>query len=475
MLKNIFYGFVILSLTLNAEIFTLTADKNHTFYKTLNEIKSTNGNYSSILYNNIDMPDSSYDIFLSFDEGIKDKTGNYKVKASDDIKSVNGVNGSKAMFLPHITSNVEVFINETGFLKGEGIGSFTIGFYLNPYKQLVNSTVMARMGVHSENGEKKLSGIKAFILNGRLVWEFADFFKYGNTYKNIVLDRGTFLKAGEWSYHSISYDASTGKLVKYLNGFEEEIVYVTTTGLREGSVYRPYFAANNTSSLLLGRGFVGAIDSFNIILDYKRNYNLAKYCPSGEFVSKVIDLKNENAHIQALNLNSQAENGTAVYLYYRASDKYFLPDNNTIAWIKTETNGDIGYKKARYIQVKSVLYSEATHNYTPVLNSIDIVYDIPKKPLKPINLTARAINSAVILSWDEEYSGNASGYKIYYSRKPGIYNEFENVPIIIDKRSQYTVEGLDSGALYYFKVSAYDYLGEWNESDHSDEVYARPN
>lgn len=475
MLKNIFYSFICLSLVLNAEVLSVKADANHTFYKTLSEVKTTNGDYAAILYNNFDMPNRSYDIFLSFDEGVSDITGNYKTKASDDIKFVNGINSSKAMFLPRSSSSVEVFINGKGFLNGEGVGSFTIEFYLNPYKQLVNATVLTRMVLYSENGEKRLRGVKASILNGRLVWEFSNFFKYGDTYKNIVLDSGTFLKAGEWSHHSISYDASTGKLVKYLNGLEEEIVYVKTTGIGEGGMYTSSFSVNNTSSMFLGEGFIGAIDDFNIILDYKRNYDLAKYNPSGEFVSKVIDLKNENTHIQALNLNGQAENGTAVYVYYRVSDKYFLPDNNTIGWIKAGTSGDIGYKKARYIQLKSVLYSEATQNYTPVFNSIDIVYDIPSKPLKPINLTARAINGAVVLSWNEEYHGNANGYKIYYSRKPGIYNEFENVPIIIDKQNQYIVDGLNSGTLYYFKVSAYNYLGEWNESDYSDEVYARPN
>lgn len=461
-----------IGINLNAAIYNIVPNGNDIFFKSLN-VTGINTN-EFILYNTIHPVERARDMSIEFDKVIEDITGNYNISYTKDIKNVQGANGGRGILLPHLNSYIKVEPYGSGFLRGVGLGSFTIEFYLKPYKSEMNAQVFSRMGVYTENGTNKFAGIKASIVEGRLVWEFKDFFKYGDKSLDLVLSQGEYLKIGEWTHHSISFDISTGKLVKYINGFEDEIVYVTTTGNRDGSSYIPYFSPKNANPMYIGGGFVGSIDSFNILLDYKRDYDLLKYNPSGEVISKVIDLKNENAFLETIRTFAINTNGTAINLYYRSSYEYFLPDNDTIEWTDVKDGMYLGYKKAKYIQVKAILESDGSRSNSPILNNIEIVYDIPPKPQTPINLTAIPADSAVVLKWEEAHNGNAVGYKIYYGTKSGIYNEFNDVPIVIGKQNEYVIDGLENGKLYYFNVRAFAKESDTLESDFAKEVYARP-
>jgi len=471
-----FIYIIALIITCNLYLYPLTyaistSNNNNIFYKSLN-ITKTN---TFVLNSRVNLPAYNYDLFLDFDRNSIDQMGNYDVNLSPDIKYTVGANGGYSILFPRRNSKVVINKSGTNFNQDANVeGSFTIEFYLKPYKDNIDATIVNSEHIYKEGNEFKTIIINASVIGGRVVWSFNNFFRYGNDVLNVLMDEGSYIKTGEWSYHSISFDASTGRVVKYLNGMEEEVIYVTTTLDKHGGVYVSSLLKTINLSLDLGGGFIGAIDKFNILSDYKRKYDLNKYNDSGELVSTVINLKDDAAYLETINIDERNLNGTDIRLYYRLSDKYFLPDDNQIEWNYIVNNFDLRYKKAKYIQVKALLSSDGTKKYTPIMKSINIVYNIPLKPHTPNNFRVVPSNSAVTLYWDSSHDKNIAGYKIYYSTKQGIYNEFADVPIIISKNNSYRVENLNNETLYYFKIKTFSALDKDNESNFSEEIFSRP-
>ncbi len=477
MKQNRFFLYIIaLIIAYSLYLYPLTytiSTSNNVFYKSLSVTKTN----TFVLNNRVNMPTYNYNLFLDFDRNTTDKIGNYDVILSPDIKYTDGVNGGYSILFPQRDSKIIInkSTSNSTIDKNKNVeGSFTIEFYLKPYKDNIDATIVNSAHIYKEGNEFKTIVINASVIGGRVVWSFENFFRYGYDILNVLMDKGSYIKTGEWSYHSISFDASTGKLVKYLNGMEEEVIYVTTTLDKNGGVYVSSLLKTINLSLDLGGGFVGAIDKFNILSDYKRKYDLNKYNDSGELVSSVIDLKDNTAYLETINIDEKNLNGTDIRLYYRVSDKYFLADDNQIEWNYIVNNFDLRYKKAKYIQVKALFSSDATKKYTPIMKSINIVYGIPIKPDIPSNFRVVPSNGAVTLYWNDSHNQDIAGYKIYYSTKPGVYNKFADVPIIISKNNSYRLENLDNETLYYFKIKSFSSFDKDNESHFSEEIFSRP-
>ena len=475
MLKKIIFYIslqIVAIFPLYAEVYVFNTDSDKVFYKSVNSKISNR----FMLNNTTIMPSYLHNIFIDFDDNMLDKTGSHIVEFTDDIKYVEGMNNGKAIFLSRQDSRVMINMvpENATFFNNNFSGSFTVEFYLKPFKENLNATVLDFIAIYREDGEIKNTSISATIYGGKLVWDFSVFFKRGDDFINVAMQKGSYIKIGEWSHHSVSFDATTGRLVKYLNGLEEEVVYVTTSGQNYGGVFTPYLPANTSVPLYLGGGFLGAIDSFSMITEYKRNFDLTVFNPSGEIVSDIIKINDDNAYLESINLDSLADNGTDVMLYYRSSERYFLASDNRIEWKHINSKEDLNYLNFKYIQVKAVLLSDATRKYTPILNSINIVYDILEKPAPPTSFKVRPMNGAVELTWESVHNNSAAGYKIYYSTKPGVYNEFNDVPIIVGNEKKCVIDNLENGKLYYFNITSFGALSEDLESEFSGEIYARP-
>lgn len=457
--------------TVNAYTYKIFDNGSNVFYNNLNLAKKIDKNYSFELNKNSGYFDNTADVSLNFNTPYNSAS---IIKMSPNIRHIDGIAGDKAIFIPNGSASIEIDVKDSVLFSDNNIPSFTIEFYLKPTMNLANADIIKHAGMYTENGVYNYNLIRAAIINDRVVWEFKDFFRYGGKSMDITLSEGTYIKVNEWSHHSISFDAKTGRLVKYLNGVEEEVVYVTTTSDKNGGIYTRHISSKDLNPLILGSGFVGAIDGLNITSAYKRNYDLGLYNQTGEVISEVINLKSDMAYLQSINIDGYIVRDSDMKLYYRASDKYFSADNNTMPWIYIKQGEDLGYIKRKYVQVKIILSSDYKKQVSPVVNSVSINYDIPKLPYAPYDLLAKPLNGAVLLSWKEAHTGNAIGYKIYYSTIPGVYNEFAEVPIIIGKERSYLVEGLENDKVYYFKVSAFGMYGEEQESEASNEVYAIP-
>ena len=470
---SIFITFILfLTVNLNAAVYDVFSDTNNIYYSTLYNITN-----SYVLNNGTLSSDKLDSIPSIFGHSILGSTYSHGISYSPDIKYAEGANGGNAIFFPNIRSYVKIdhYINDDAIDEYNTMTSFTIEFYLNPYRVRMNSQVLSKMAIYNDNGATKYSGIRANIINGRLVWQFNNLFSYNGVYTNVMLTQGEYLKDNEWRHHSVSFNASTGKLVKYIDGLEEQVVYLTSTGDETGSPYTIEFDNIKLDPLYLGNGFIGGLDAFYFTPRYKQTFNLYPYTADGEIISKVIDFENQNTFIDSINYIGNFTNGSYIDLYYRTSDYYFAPEDVNIAWepLKNHTNM-MTNTMTRYIQVRAVLKSNVDRNVTPILNNVSINYHHPKKPLIPSNLTATAINgTSVMLKWNGSHE-NISGYKIYYGTKSGVYNEAQYTPIVIENVQEYTIEGLKEGKVYYFTVTAIGGEGGNIESGFSEEVYVRP-
>ncbi len=462
-----FIAFVLyFTANLNAAVYDVFSDTNNIYYTTLN-----NASGSFVLNNN--------DIYINYLSGtsVFDSSILHGIMYSKDIRYISGTNGGDAILFPNIRSYVKInyYLGDNMHNFYDTMTSFTLEFFLNPYRIRMNSQILSKTTIYNDNGATKYSGVRANIINGRLVWQFNNLFSYNGVYTNVILSEGEYLKENEWRHHSVSFDASTGKLVKYIDGLEDQIIYLTSTGDASGSPYIIEFENIKLDPLYLGQGFIGALDAFYFTPHYKQNFNLYGYTIDGEVISKVIDFQNKNTFIDSINYAGNFTNGSYIDLYYRTSDYYFAPNDLNIDWqpLKYNTN-TIKDGRSRYIQIRSVLKSNVDRNITPVLNNVSIVYHYAKEPLIPINLNASAVNgSSVMLKWEGSHE-NITGYKIYYGTKSGIYNDTQYKPIVIGNQSEYVVEGLNEGEVYYFTITAIGGEGGNIESGYSKEVYVRP-
>lgn len=456
----------ILCVNLNGEVYNIFSNGNDIYYSSLNS--SADG---FILNNSLMRNNNNLEISEIFESSIANSVNYGGVSYSKDIKFIDGVSGGKAVLLPNGKSFIKMDNRGYVYSRENSINSFTIEFYLNPYQIRMNSKVLSKISIFNNGSSSEYSGIRASIIDGKLIWQFDNLFMYNGKYSNIILSAGEPLKPNEWRHHSVSFDAKTGKLVKYIDGLEEEVLYLTSAGEINGSPYMLNINNIIYDPLYLGQGFIGGIDAFSFTPTFKKNFNLYKYLKNGEIISEVIDLKNNDIFIDSINYKANISNGTYIDIYYRTSDNYFLPEDNFIEW--KLLNGTNINEKGRYIQIRAEFESDTERSSSPILNNnVEVVYHRGKTPQKPINLTAIAVNNSAVLRWEGSHE-NITGYKIYYGTESGIYNNAENIPIIVGNQTEYVVNGLRNGEIYYFTVTTIGGEGGNIESDFAEEVFVR--
>lgn len=456
----------ILCINLNGEVYNIFSNGSDIYYSSLNG--SANG---FILNNSLMRNNNNLEISQIFESSIVGSVNYSGVSYSKDIKFIEGVSGGKAVLLPNGKSFIKMDNRGYSYSRENSINSFTIEFYLNPYQIRMNSKVLSKISIYNNGDASEYSGIRASIIDGKLIWQFDNLFMYNGEYSNIILSAGESLKPNEWRHHSVSFDAKTGKLAKYIDGLEEEVLYLTSTGDINGSPYMLNINNIIYDPLYLGQGFIGGIDAFSFTPIFKKNFNLYKYLKNGEIISEVIDFTNNNIFIDSINYKANISNGTYMDIYYRISDNYFLPEDNFIEWKPLNGNNIIN-ERGRYIQVRAQFESDTERTLSPILNNMEIVYHNGKAPQKPINLTATAVNNSAVLRWEGSHE-NITGYKIYYGTKSGIYNNADNIPIIVGNQTEYVINGLRNGEIYYFTITAIGGEGGNIESAFAEEVFVR--
>lgn len=480
-----FYAFA------SAELYSFGGSNNyHNIYMTHNLRMFTNryGKLSVKLKKKEGLYENGLDMLLTFDKGMSDNTGRYNIVADEDCSTrMERQSGRKALFLPRSKSKVLIEYDDESFLgNSDFIGSFTIEFHLKPVGNRSRALIFSKMGPYMEDGSVKMQGVKAELVNGKMVWEFKNFFHNKDGSISIEMDKGSYIESGKFQHHSISYDYYSGRLVKYLNGEPEEITYVSKTGSKNSEMYYPYFHKLNQAAAFIGGGFIGYIDDFKILNKHKDEYALNEYSKfEGELISGVLDLRTQRPRIDFISLDYETPGASDLRLYYRAHTRYFLPDQRSdilddshpLKWKyipnKKFFSNIYGEStlNARYLQVKVAFVPTPELEESPVLNDIKIGYTKNDVPLPPTGLRAVALNGAVALKWHKTSELDVKGYKIYYGKRSGTYDDWTKVPA---NTNEFVIDGLDNEQIYYITISAYDELGVYHESPFSDELYIRP-
>ncbi|MBU7006031.1 leucine-rich repeat protein [Phosphitispora fastidiosa] len=121
-----------------------------------------------------------------------------------------------------------------------------------------------------------------------------------------------------------------------------------------------------------------------------------------------------------------------------------------------------------YLNLTCVLSDPTGGAVLGIQNPLNIKISDNDTPPVPTGLTATAGDKEVTLSWD---SVKDAYYKVYCSESSGSFTEEEDYVASVYDGTNYTVENLKNGTLYYFAVKAGHNI---YYSDYSDEDLATP-
>ncbi|MCL2558196.1 MAG: hypothetical protein FWE09_06925, partial [Treponema sp.] len=375
------------------------------------------------------------------------------------------------------------------FAPKKSIGDFSLEFWLHPFA-VENGEQILQWVSARPSGPLQASAGADFLFQrilvtaamGRLNWSFHNFFSAPDRSRSMDLSFSgtTPLVPRAWSHHLIRFDSRTGMLEYLVNGKTEAIVYATSTGRERGEVYTPVTGENG--SFVLGGNFAGMIDEFVIHGDRSGAAATRRYQLGGGRIETVaIDLgagRNQALRIEAQGGRTSARNPRAsnelarsgdfrfsddsqMQFFIRASDNPFVWDS---PWLPVTPGASIaaGSVVGRYVQLAVDFYPSADGESSPFLEELRVVYLRDEPPLPPSNLVAVALDGAVQLTWRNSPNQSTRGYLIFFGTADneffGAVSAYGPSPIDVGMRNSVVIDGLENGALYFFRVAAYSYM-----------------
>ncbi|MDY6932702.1 MAG: LamG-like jellyroll fold domain-containing protein [Spirochaetota bacterium] len=475
------------------------------------------------------------DLVLSFNSSFshlaKDDTGKYHIHNSlyCDVER-NGVLGGGGAHFYKVDHRVEILsARELWLGRCDDLGSFTIEFRLFPLSLADGAMLFSRVGYLSS--EK--NGIEIVLRGGRILVRMLKMFRdsSGRRY-SVILNRGKELEKGEWHHFYISFDRISGKLVKCLNGVEEEVQYITKSGDPFIQVFEPSFACEDLPLAIIGENYTGYLDEFRIsyrnIIDLEketaiayRNYkevsviNRLPVNSEGSIQSPVYSFPSTGTSVTLFMWNEIIRKNTFIWMEFRISDNLFLMNDKNLKWYRIENNQKNIYLKrvgdeflrGKYYQWRAHLIPSPDGKYSPSIYNIQLKYSVDTPPKTPIFLEVTRQGDRIVgLKWKKNVEHDIYGYKIFYGLKSGRYDgvigyvksnritnsisknknyiEVDVTNMVIEENRHRYDDGifsyplLNNSVLYYFAISAYDsYKPDTiynHESKLSNEVSARP-
>ena len=414
-------------------------------------------------------PEDDVDLLIRFDADGEAPEGNYRlidgtVVTSADDKKAGAASGrfyvdQSALSLQPLTKAVFASENEPG--------SFTIRFFIKPTVVENNEILIYWSNTIQNGGRFDYQSVICGIEDRRLVWNFERLFK--NAAPQIEVKGKSKIKAGEWSFHSLSYNRDLNFLEYSMNGRAERIVYLSPEGSESGIDTPPVTGSRPHSVLTVCRRFSGKMDELMILnqaTDSPAVPQLLK--DEGRILFRCIDTGYSNSLIENIVTDFRTDGNSAVNGYFRISESRL----DSIRWNEAKIDGSDGYfngngwipfrsddfpqnVRGRYLQVAVQLLPDTIDGISPQFKSAD----------------------AVTLDWIPAVDIRTRGYRISYGTAPGRYTDFtdiENPPFTPNRHQQFTVTGLRNDVLYYFSVQAFDGAPVRQYGEFSEEISARP-
>jgi hypothetical protein len=452
---------------------------------------------------------ASLDLALHFDEmdprRYRDAARHYSVNTSAGVYSAPlrwAYSGSgAAVFDKNGDAFVTVKSASPNALLSDNnrIGSFTIEFFMFP-RVVESNTEIFLWNAAVMAGKNQF--IRASVVRSRVSLVFDGFFRSADNTRTIALRLSSkkALVPEKYSHHLIRFDRNTGLIEYLVDGVLEDVRYTTEDNREHGGsneVYEPY--TGKSGELIIGKGFNGIIDEFNLYSRFIETVDTARYSAKpGWIESEPIDLGIPGAAVLRLlatggyaagvnpssryvgafgvqngsaSANTAAEifpDSSAIQFFIRAQETPYGWEHNE--W-KAVLPGDALDVQGRYVQLSSAFYPSADRSGVPYLSSLSLVYKTVEPPAPPAQVNATAGDGFVDLSWKKNFQPEVGGYLVYMGTKSGEY--WDQTPIDAGNVASLRIEGLKNGILYYFAVSAYTGIGQV-AGVFSKEIRARP-
>jgi len=372
-------------------------------------------------------------LYISFDRGgFKSPNGetirgDYKTVSFDDSIRESGS-------FEHPMHQLLVAPAEHLFLNNYvNTGSFSVYFRVRPYQLRRRMDLFQKLAFFE--GIKQ--GIACFWEGGKLTFEFYSFFwdqQKGAVEYSHVESRDPF-QANRFYSVLLQYRQSDGSVTLYIDGVEQQKIYMTSDGTPGGTILIPKFHRWDRSPLVIGRNFLGALDDIifsNDLLDPAvvsgKFHQLSKqgaiyFQKPGVITSRIVELPNSSTVISSIVPRVVEPAGTAVRLYYRVSDR---PFKETLSEQRFPFvpfyQGEKVDLRGRYIQWRAELFANADGTAAPVIEEVSIVYqkNLPPQPPSEISVVMvdeRSVTLEFMRSLEVDVV-NGGRYHVYYGIKP---------------------------------------------------------
>jgi hypothetical protein len=491
----------------NIKIIQLPSSKNAYSIADLTYQKNSNPYYS--------------DMVLSFnyppDKLFRDDTKKYIIKSSSYVftKGKGSIGNGSAHFF-RAGDGIEIENSKNLWLGScEDMGSFAIEMRIRPDMVSDGSVLFSRLGYIS--GSKK--GIEITINRGRITAAFYGIFERPDGKKHdIFLNRGKQIYKDKWYHFSVSFDRMSGRLAKFIDGEEDESIYVTDTGSPDNGIFTPYFGYTSDDKnivctdlppVYIGKKFSGFIDEFRISYlsfeELKKRTAIAnkKYRPvdnagiiplntEGVVTSPVYNFPGTGTLVKLFKWDEIIPENAFVWMEFRISDNLFYWTDTDLKWYRIKNNqrgiflkeNSGEFLRGKYYQWRLHLVPSPDGKKSPAVYDINMSYQLDVAPKIPdfVEIT-KASNEEILIRWKKNVDPDIKGYRIYYGTKPGIHdgiithtggrlisNELSNSNYIeikitndlidenrkLDRKGLFTYPLLKNTILYFFAVSAYD-------------------
>ena len=478
------------------KVFTLGGKNGWNAVSDRRNVTTTSGRYG---YEALEIENASIiqdyetDLLLDFENFSKyDVTGNYAI-ISDFSESTNkSARGKGAASFSGDTKGLTLSGEWNSIFGSSGlVGSFTIGFYLNPLTAESGEIVLSWNSSRDIANYSLYQMIVVEVHNNRLLWNFTNFFDFNldateyeflqNPNTEIILQGQSALIPKKWSYHQVTFDSDTGLIEYTVDGRVEDLCYVTKTGKERSEVCLPHLGV--PALLEIAPSFSGSIDEFCISRSAENLSTLdEKYLGTGgRFVSDPICLSETGATLSKIEVVENVPLQTEIEYFIRSGENCFNWNENYPTWEPINPGEEVSIE-GTYFQIAGDLYPDGGGKTSPNVTEIKLFYEVEEPPLPPYRVSAVAGNGEVTLTWASVSGfgdGTKMGYYIYFGEKPGEYlgvTAFSlTSPIFVSGPDcSFTVSGLDNGRIYYFAISAFPLSNPDLEGELSKEIYARP-
>jgi len=387
----------------------------------------------------------------------RDDTAHYKVKRADyiTVKGKGELGGGCAGFTSprhfiDIEPTPDLFLGRAGDL-----GSFSIEFRFLSQSMVDGGLIFSRVGYFS--GTKR--GIEITVRDKRVIVLMHNLFEMPDgRRKSISLTGGKKLSVGDWHHFALSFDRQTGKLAKYIDGNEDQVLFATADGTSYSSIFTPSFGERiegdafrvvDESFARVGGGFNGLIDEFRISymplaalretkVTADRRYkrlgvdDRVPYNHEGVVTSSILEFPSTGTKVTNFEWNEVLAENTFIWMEFRISDHFFHGNDAALRWYRIENrqksiymmkDADDVYLRGKFYQWRAHLVPSPDGRKSPQMSALRLSYHPDTPPSVPRFVEVAEIGDRFIkLKWRKNVDADILGYRIYYGVVPGRYD-----------------------------------------------------